>query len=47
MKNPLHKIVLSQKAGRALGIFSVCSANSLVIESAIRFAKQKKHYCIN
>lgn len=38
--NPLKKIITKQKAGEAVGIYSVCSANSYVIEAAIECAKR-------
>lgn len=36
VNNPLKKIVELQKQGRAVGIYSVCSANGYVIEAALR-----------
>lgn len=38
--NPLKKIITKQKAGEAVGIYSVCSANDYVIEAAIECAKR-------
>ena len=37
--NPLKRIITKQKAGEAVGIYSVCSANEYVIEAAIECAK--------
>lgn len=36
MKNALERLVNIQKEGRAVGIYSACSANPLVIEAVIR-----------
>ena len=38
--NPLKQIVVKQKAGEAVGIYSCCSANVYVIEAAIERAKK-------
>ena len=38
--NPLKRIITKQKAGEAVGIYSVCSANEYVIEAAIECAKR-------
>ena len=35
-QNPLKKIVELQKQGKSVGIYSVCSANSYVIEAALK-----------
>ena len=36
MKNALTKIVAIQKSGKAVGIYSACSANSFVIEAVLK-----------
>lgn len=36
--NPLKKLVTAQKSGKALGIYSACSANRFVIKAVIRKA---------
>lgn len=36
MKNPLTKLVEIQKNGKAVGIYSACSANSFVIEAVLK-----------
>ena len=36
MQNALTKIVTIQKSGKAVGIFSACSANSFVIEAVLK-----------
>lgn len=36
MKNALTKIVTIQKSGKAVGIYSACSANSFVIEAVLK-----------
>ncbi len=36
MKNPLTKLVDIQKSGKAVGIYSACSANSFVIEAVLK-----------
>ena len=41
MKNPLKQIVKAQKAGKALGIYSCCSANEYVIEAVLRKGKEE------
>ena len=46
MKNPLLEIVRKQKQKEAVGIFSVCTANPLVIEATIRFAKKNDIYVL-
>lgn len=38
--NPLKQIVVKQKAGEHVGIYSCCSANNYVIEAAIERAKK-------
>jgi len=38
MDNPLSKIVVEQKKGKSVGIYSVCSANKFVLEAAMRQA---------
>ncbi|MDO4466243.1 MAG: class II D-tagatose-bisphosphate aldolase, non-catalytic subunit [Bacillota bacterium] len=38
--NPLKRIVEMQKQGKAVGIYSVCSANNYVIEAALECAKR-------
>ena len=38
--NPLKQIVVKQKAGEHVGIYSCCSANNYVIEAAIERAKR-------
>lgn len=40
MKNALQKIVTIQKSGKAVGIYSACSANPFVIEAVLK--KEKK-----
>ena len=39
MKNPLKQIVRAQKEGRAIGIYSCCSANEYVIKAALKKGK--------
>jgi len=39
MNNPLLNIVVNQKSGKSIGIYSVCSANKFVLEAAMRQAK--------
>ena len=36
MQNALSKIVTIQKSGKAVGIYSACSANSFVIEAVLK-----------
>lgn len=38
-ENPLKKLVTAQKEGKAVGIYSACSANRFVIEAVIKKAK--------
>lgn len=38
--NPLKQIVAKQKSGKAVGIYSCCSANDYVIEAALECAKR-------
>lgn len=38
--NPLKRIIEMQKQGKAVGIYSACSANEYVIEACIRAAKR-------
>ena len=38
--NPLKQIVVKQKAGQPVGIYSCCSANEYVIEAALEAAKR-------
>ncbi len=38
--NPLKQIVVKQKQGEAVGIYSACSANEYVIEAALECAKR-------
>ena len=40
MKNPLKQIVRAQKEGRAIGIYSCCSANEYVIKAALKKGKE-------
>lgn len=40
MENPLKKIVSAQKAGKAVGIYSCCSANEYVIKAALLRGKE-------
>ena len=40
MQNPLKKIVTAQKEGRAVGIYSCCSANEYVIKAALLRGKE-------
>lgn len=40
MKNPLKQIVTAQKEGRAIGIYSCCSANEYVIKAALKKGKE-------
>lgn len=40
MENPLKKIVTAQKEGRAVGIYSCCSANEYVIKAALLRGKE-------
>lgn len=44
-QNPLKQIVVKQKQGKAVGIYSCCSANEYVIEAAIECAK-RDHSCV-
>ena len=39
MKNPLKQIVTVQKQGKAVGIYSCCSANEYVIRAALKKGK--------
>ncbi len=39
MKNPLKQIVTAQKQGKAVGIYSCCSANEYVIRAALKKGK--------
>ena len=39
-ENPLRKLVTVQKEGKAIGIYSACSANKFVIEAAIERGKR-------
>lgn len=43
--NPLKQIVIKQKKGESVGIYSCCSANEYVIEAAIKAAK-RDHSCV-
>lgn len=45
MENPLKKIVTAQKEGKAVGIYSCCSANEYVIRAALLRGK-KDHSCV-
>ena len=36
MKNALQKLVTIQKEGKAVGIYSACSANPFVIEAVLK-----------
>ena len=36
MKNALQRLVKIQKEGKAVGIYSACSANTLVIEAVLK-----------
>ena len=38
--NPLKKLVTLQKEGKAVGIYSACSANKYVIEATLKRGKQ-------
>ena len=38
--NPLKQIVVKQKNGQPVGIYSCCSANDYVIEAALEAAKR-------
>lgn len=38
--NPLKQIVIKQKKGQPVGIYSCCSANDYVIEAVLEYAKQ-------
>ena len=38
--NPLKQIVIKQKKGEPVGIYSCCSANDYVIEAALEKAKR-------
>lgn len=40
MKNALQKIVTIQKSGKAVGIYSACSANPFVIEAVLKKGKE-------
>lgn len=40
MENPLKKIVTAQKEGKAIGIYSCCSANEYVIKAALLRGKE-------
>ena len=44
--HPLHLIVEKQKAGQAVGICSVCSANQLVLEAAMERAASQGSYVL-
>ncbi len=35
MENPLRQVVAEQKQGRAVGVYSICSANRFVLEAAM------------
>lgn len=41
MQNPLKQIVKAQKEGRAVGIYSCCSANEYVIRAALLKGKKR------
>ena len=45
MQNPLKQIVKAQKEGRAVGIYSCCSANEYVIRAALLKGK-KDNSCV-
>lgn len=45
MENPLKKIVAAQKEGKAVGIYSCCSANEYVIKAALLRGKED-HSCV-
>ena len=45
MENPLKKIVTAQKEGKAVGIYSCCSANEYVIRAALLRGKED-HSCV-
>lgn len=45
MENPLKKIVTAQKEGKAVGIYSCCSANEYVIKAALLRGKED-HSCV-
>lgn len=38
--NPLKNIVLKQKQGELIGIYSCCSSNAFVLKAALKFAKE-------
>ncbi len=44
--NPLQSVVKRQKAGEAIGVFSVCSSNWDVITASFSHAKQKDSYLL-
>ena len=41
MGSPLHDVILAQKRGESIGLFSVCSANPVVIETSVKFAAER------
>ena len=43
--NPLKQIVVKQKEGKPVGIYSCCSANAYVIEAALEKARDD-HSCV-
>lgn len=45
MKNALQKLVTIQKSGKAVGIYSACSANPFVIEAVLKKGK-KDNSCV-
>jgi len=46
MKHPLFKIIEHQKNGRAVGIYSACTANPIVIEAAMERAKETNSFLL-
>ena len=45
-KNYLDEMILAQKRGEARGIYSICSAHPVVLEAAMRFAREDESLLI-
>jgi D-tagatose-1,6-bisphosphate aldolase subunit GatZ/KbaZ len=43
---PLLEIIAQHKAGRSVGIYSVCSAHALVIDAALRLARRQSGFAL-
>ena len=41
-RNSLQEIIATHKNGEPVGVFSVCSANPMVIETSIKFAVREE-----